>query len=453
MGKLFLTILLIIPLMVCGQEKKEIHCFWMGSSSSPKRLCNAFDGFVNAGKGFSIKESVRGATVRLDRLAMPENKEKPLSFKGVNKGDYVVIQISTGFTRDQVALDGMGRIVGEFCKQIRDLGAEPVLWESYAAQEDKVSAMGVEQRQALLHGELLKVAAKNNALFVPAGSAWQEVRFAHKEDEMFMFSAIPPRDVGHTGPRGNYILGAAIYAAITGENPMDNPNDNSYEMDASLEKVGRWASCVPFPLDPKETKIFKEVVWKHELKAREEYAALGGKFVHPQMSGSASVAPALAPSTNAALPKKESLDIYLVMGRRAVIAAPGSFKGDAKGVFVKDAKTGDWRSYQAGTDGDGGLGAALLAKSSGKSVGLIFCGVEGSSLDDWGQNKKCYNQAMTLAQDALRQGSLKACLWVSAPRENDAKNPAYLKMLGAFREEVPAPELPFLTPAEAGINL
>ncbi len=443
-------------LVVSGiaQEKKEIRCYWMGSSSCPMRLVKTFDDFVNAGKCFSTKGSVRGDTVRLDRLASGDEGAKEIKFSKFNKGDfdYVIVQISMGFVRDQKAVDGMGAVVGDLCKRARELDAEPVLWEAYAATPDKATGQDTVQMQARLHAELIKVAVQNNALFVPAGSPWQEVRMGKSDDRPYMFSAIAPSDSGHTGPRGNFILGAAIYAAVTGENPVKNPNLNTYEMTPYPDgKKGDWASAVPFPIDAKEAAQFKEVVWKHELKAREEYKALGGKFVHPARvaSGAAPLPVSTATTSSQAVP--QGLEIYLIMGTQAVIAPTDASKGAAPSVFVFDSPSSEWKPHSEKC-GDGGIGSVLASKSGGKPVGLIFCGVDGSTMEEWSKGKKCYNKAMTLAQDSLRQGTLKACVWLSATGEADVKSPIYSKMVTDFREEVPSADLPFITQREAGLK-
>lgn len=438
------------------ETKKEIRCYWMGSSSSPMRLLKTFDEFVNAGKGYSIKGSVMGSSVRLDQLASGDEKAKPVKLNGVNKGDYdyVIVQVSMGFVRSQKAIEGMGDVVGDLCKQVRALGAEPVLWEAYAATPDRASGMNTVQMQDLLHKELLKVAALNKAIFVPAGSPWQEVRMSRPAERLYMFSKVAPNDVGHTGPRGNFILGAAIYAAVTGENPVENPNLTTYDMDAAqTNKASLWATLTPFPMDPTEAAHFKEVVWKHDLKAREEYRALDGKFVEsPRLnttSGSAGTATP-ASSVKSVVPKAELFDIYLLMGRQSVVAKPDPARGADKRIFVLDAESGEWRPYRPETDGDGGLGALLVAKSPGRSVGLIFCGMDGSSVEDWGSGKKNYQAAMRAAQNALRQGTLWGCFWLSATADDDAHNPAFLKMTADFRDEVPAQDLPFMTGNDAG---
>lgn len=458
---LFLGFLLFDPQISFGQDKQEIRCFWLGSSSSPPRLVKTFDDFINASKGFKTAASQRGPTVRLDRLAVADGngKEKPIAFKGIKKGeiDFFIFQISSGFTRNPEAIAGMDTVLKEACEKARSMGGEPVFWASYAAQDDKESSMSTEDRQALLHKELIKLAAKYNALYVPAGSAWQEVRMEHKSDEMYMFSAIPPRDIGHTGPRGNFILGATIYAALTGENPAENPNLMTYEMDENAEKQQRWASSVPFPIAAEEAKHFKEVAWKHVLAAKTEYEALGGKFSHPKLGGTASntaqvssPAPTPAPvATQApAGPDQAKHDIYLVMGRKSQIATAPTSSATAQGLWVLDNASGDWRAYQPAKDGDGGVGQKLVETSPGRSVGLIFCGDDKSTLSDWAKNKKCYNAAMTLAQNALREGTLKACIWLSGPDADDSKDPAFTKMVEDFCEEIPSVGLPFSTASD-----
>jgi hypothetical protein len=302
------------------------------------------------------------------------------------------------------------------------------------------------ERQELFHKELIKAAAKNRAIFVPAGSAWQEVHQEHAEDRRYMFSEITPKDVGHTGPRGNFILGAAIYAAVTGENPMENPNTTTQEMDPSGEKNRLWNSSVPFAIDPAEAEHFKEIVWKHVLSSREEYQALSGKQNRSQSVASPAPSVAVTPEAQAQ-PDAGLLDIYLIMGEKARIEGEAS---DDRSVYVLDQATGLWQTLPQETGGDGGIGAALAAQSPGRQIGLIFCGVDDSGLSDWQEGEKNYNRAMILAQEALLQGTLCGCMWVSRSGQIDEKEEAFQKMVNAFRKEVPSEDLPFSVIPEKG---
>jgi hypothetical protein len=437
--KIIFVACLMLGAAAFAQEKKEIRCYWMGSSSSPMRLVKTFDAFVNAGKGYSTRGSVRGDTIRLDRMAVPGNTERPLNFKGFNKGefDYAIIQVSMGFVRDQQAIDGMGAMIADICTKVRERGAKPVFWEAYAATPDKASGQDVVQMQVRLHQELLKAAAANHAIFVPAGSPWQEVRMSRAGDRLYMFSPVTPNDIGHTGPRGNFILGAAIYAAVTGENPIENPNLTTYEMDPSADKNQLWGTAVPVEIDPKEAALFKEVVWKHELKARSEYIPDVGK-IPPVQSAVSAASPAASAALVLSQPDPGLLDIYLIMGEQSAIAGKTSA---SRRVYVLDQATAQWRNLGPETDGDGGVGAALAARFPDREIGLIFCGVDGSGLSDWQEGKKNYNRAMTLAQEALRSGTLRGCIWVSKKAAEHEE--AFQRMVKAFRAEVPSENLPF----------
>jgi hypothetical protein len=176
------------------------------------------------------------------------------------------------------------------------------------------------------------------------------------------------------------------------------------------------------------------------------------------------------PGADIVLPAKENLHLFLLAGqsnmagRGAVADLTAAEKAPDPRVLALDA-TCDWRVADdpihwdkagAGVGVGKFFGKIIADAKPGVVVGLIPAACGGSSIVYWepskffGQtNSVPWNDAIHRARRAMRDGTLKAILWHQGESDTGAKNADLYeerleKLINRFREELKAPELPFI---------
>jgi hypothetical protein len=125
--------------------------------------------------------------------------------------DYVVLMTVCRF----ITGDGEGNEDGQahaaaitqYCKAIRDSGAEPVIYEM---------GWGKEEREAEGRRRILRLAQQNQIrLYVPCSTAWDRVRQERPELQLQH-----PNDNSHPGDLGHFLNIACFYAVFRDEPPL-----------------------------------------------------------------------------------------------------------------------------------------------------------------------------------------------------------------------------------------
>ncbi len=92
----------------------------------------------------------------------------------------------------------------------------------------------------------------------------------------------------------------------------------------------------------------------------------------------------------------------------------------------------------------------VLKAKPGITIGLIPCAVGGTSLDQWKAGEKLYNNAVTRAKEAMKNGKLAGMLWHQG--ESDSGNPELIAsypdrldaMVAQLRKDLGAENVPFV---------
>lgn len=125
------------------------------------------------------------------------------------KFDYVVLQVPAEFITGPEG-EEHDRSIDAYCQAVRAAGGEPVIYE-----------MGWGRNETAEEGrkKILAAAIRNRArCFAPCSTAWVRVR-----EERPDFELQNPPDRTHPGTLGSYLNLCCLFAAITGEPPVDMP--------------------------------------------------------------------------------------------------------------------------------------------------------------------------------------------------------------------------------------
>ena len=167
-------------------------------------------------------------------------------------------------------------------------------------------------------------------------------------------------------------------------------------------------------------------------------------------------------SLAADLPAADKFDLYLLIGQ-SNMAGRGVLSKEPQPAPERILKFGQDNSWVAGTEPlhfdkptivGAGLGysfAQEMAKADPTvTIGLIPCAVGGTPLSRWEKGGDLYQQAVERAKLAMAAGRLKGILWhqgeADAGKQETADSYAarLQAMVLALREELKAPEIPFV---------
>jgi lysophospholipase L1-like esterase len=160
-----------------------------------------------------------------------------------------------------------------------------------------------------------------------------------------------------------------------------------------------------------------------------------------------------------ALPAREKLHVYLLMGQsnmagRGTVdpaqnhAHPRVLKLDKQGKWVPAVDPLHFDKPNAGVGPGSGFGPALAEATPDATIALVPCAVGGTPLSRWEQGGDLYQGALERARIAQKSGTLKGMIWHQG--ENDAAQaetaatygPRLAKMIAALRKDLDAPDLP-----------
>lgn len=141
----------------------------------------------------------------------------------IKEGDYDIVVLQNHSMRSIVAADSMMIYGKMLAKEIRQSGAEPMLFMTWAREWNPLMIDTIDQVYTALGKEI-------NALVVPVGRIWQEVR--HQRPSLVLHQP----DGSHQTTTGMYAAACAFYAGITGKTPI-GLSPRNYMEDANGERV------------------------------------------------------------------------------------------------------------------------------------------------------------------------------------------------------------------------
>ena len=169
-------------------------------------------------------------------------------------------------------------------------------------------------------------------------------------------------------------------------------------------------------------------------------------------------------------PAKENFQLFLLAGQsnmagRGAVSdlSPEDRAPDAHVLALNEAGAWQpavdplhWDKAGAGVGIGKFFGKLVAAKNPGVAVGLIPTACGGSPISTWEPGKsweqtksKPWDDSMTRAKRAMKDGTLKAILWHQGESDANPKNAGLYEkkleeLINRFRTELNAPELPFI---------
>jgi hypothetical protein len=170
--------------------------------------------------------------------------------------DYVVVQEQSALGAPFV-INGVPRVSGDaffkasaakWASEIRSAGARPVFYLTWAKK-------ACPQDQSPLNYAYFTAARDADAVVVPAGVAWDEVRRNRADVELFM------RDGSHPSPAGTYLTACVFYAALLGRNPVGLPATTDVRGPGPGGRVGPADPSMLVNLPPEEARYLQATAW------------------------------------------------------------------------------------------------------------------------------------------------------------------------------------------------
>jgi hypothetical protein len=131
------------------------------------------------------------------------------------------------------------QFAGIFAKAIVAAGARPVIYETWSHRDQAYS-------QGRIKEVLKNIAVANNALFVPAGEAFNICRNRHPDIVLYS-------DDRHPSQIGTYLAACVFYGKLFGRSPVGLPTD------LSLVDPTSHVSAKLMSVDPKIAKTLQEI--------------------------------------------------------------------------------------------------------------------------------------------------------------------------------------------------
>ncbi len=170
----------------------------------------------------------------------------------------------------------------------------------------------------------------------------------------------------------------------------------------------------------------------------------------------------LEKKTSAALPPKDKLHLYLLIGQ-SNMAGRGPLDIDQRVSRLRVLKFSQHNAWTAGIEplhydkpsiAGAGIGMSFARAMSDAdkdiTIGLIPCAVGGTPLSRWSKGGDLYNQALERARAAMKDGTLKGILWHQGENDAGAESTArsyaerLAQMVTDLRADLGAGEVPFV---------
>jgi len=221
--KRFLSFIILIlflcscsPTTSCG-DTSDTSCtrvLFIGNSYTfVNDLPNTFAKLAKSGgHKVEVGMSAQGGWRLTDHLQSPET----LHTLNSKKWDYVVLQEQSQIPSvEQVRMQVMYPAARELVQKIRELGATPILFITWA-HRDGLPENGMnnyESMQMQIDNGYIQIAQELNVLLAPVGYAWQTAVQGHPELNLWQ------DDGSHPSQQGTYLAACVFYAVIFHESP------------------------------------------------------------------------------------------------------------------------------------------------------------------------------------------------------------------------------------------
>lgn len=133
--------------------------------------------------------------------------------------DYVILQ---SHSLDPVRnRDGFLAAGEKLIELVREAGAEPLLFETWARDEqNKIyrfgrAGYGPDEMQEMVHDAYAELSRRSGAQVIDVGAAWLATRSQDPDIDLYA------RDLAHPNKTGSYLTATVIFTALTGLSPVE----------------------------------------------------------------------------------------------------------------------------------------------------------------------------------------------------------------------------------------
>lgn len=145
-------------------------------------------------------------TIAFGGYTLEEHYGNPITMGAISRGGWDLVIMQEQSTRPVTDPELMYLYAELLGQAIQNSGGSPGFFMTWARKNDP--PMIVPLSLAYFHAGAL-----TDGMVAPVGLAWEAVRFAHPEMELY------EADGSHPNLRGTYLAACTMYAAVTGESP------------------------------------------------------------------------------------------------------------------------------------------------------------------------------------------------------------------------------------------
>ncbi len=191
---------------ICGQESDVL---FIGNSYT--YFWNLPQVVSAIGQEQGVQINTRQSTAGGANLGQHWNNQKELQSHEVlssNEWDYVVLQDHS--LRAIQYPDSLEHYVGLWVDAIKEIGAQPILYMTWARQYDPTMISDIATKYE-------ELAVQYDIGIVPVGRIWQRAKDLRPDIRLY------DPDQSHPSPLGTYLTACAFYSALTGHSARDIP--------------------------------------------------------------------------------------------------------------------------------------------------------------------------------------------------------------------------------------
>jgi hypothetical protein len=159
-------------------------------------------------------------TIAFGGYTLQNHYESPFTMGAISRGGWDLVVMQEQSTRPVTDPELMYLYAGLLGQAIRNSGGSPGFFMTWARKNDP--PMIVPLSHAYFHAGAL-----TDGMVAPVGLAWERVRVAHPDMELY------DADGSHPNLRGTYLAACTMYAAAMGESPVGILYSNDPEMTES----------------------------------------------------------------------------------------------------------------------------------------------------------------------------------------------------------------------------
>jgi len=207
---LWIMILLVLPYVAKTQEGEIRKVLFVGNSYTyfwnlPQQVAALL-------QSQNIQISTQQSTSGGVNLGQHWRGEKKLnSLELIRSGDFDVIILQDHSMRSIEAPDSLLHFGQQFGAAIREAGAQPYVYLTWARQWDPYMQQAITQKYT-------ELARRIDARVLPVGLAWQKARSLRPGLPRY------DPDGSHPSPMGTYLTACVIYGVLSGQSPLGLPN-------------------------------------------------------------------------------------------------------------------------------------------------------------------------------------------------------------------------------------